>query len=89
MDKRLLELLCCPVTTTPVRLLVSAELDALNQAVVLGRAVTAAGNPVSRTFSEGLITQDNKCVYRVEDGIPVMLADERINVVSVEGFALG
>ena len=46
MDKRLLDILCCPVSKTPVRLLARAELDALNGAIAAGDVATTAGNPV-------------------------------------------
>ena len=36
MDKRLLDILCCPVSKTPVRPLTQAELDALNNAIAAG-----------------------------------------------------
>jgi uncharacterized protein YbaR (Trm112 family) len=36
MDKRLLDILCCPVTKVPVRPLARGELDALNKAITGG-----------------------------------------------------
>ena len=37
MDKRLLDILCCPVSKTPVRPLSKHELDALNDAIAAGK----------------------------------------------------
>jgi uncharacterized protein YbaR (Trm112 family) len=86
MDKRLLDILCCPVSKTPVRLLGRAELDALNGAIVAGSVVTTAGSPVRERIDEGLITIDRKLIYRVDDGIPVMLPEEGIGTTQLNDF---
>ncbi|QAU23371.1 hypothetical protein EO087_04730 [Dyella sp. M7H15-1] len=86
MDKRLLDILCCPVSKTPVRLLNSSELHALNKAIDAGQVVTVADVAVQGRLSEGLITMDRKVVYRVEDGIPVMLPEEGIGTTQLNDF---
>ena len=86
MDKRLLDILCCPVTKVPVRPLVSNELDALNRAVAAGDVQTTASVRVESTLRAGLITTDGKLIYRVEDDIPVMLADEAIATTQLSAF---
>jgi uncharacterized protein len=86
MDKRLLDILCCPVSKTPVRLLARGELEALNAAIERGEVDTVAGAPVRERLGEGLITVDHKVVYRVDDGIPVMLPEEGIGTVQLQGF---
>ena len=86
MDKRLLDILCCPVSKTPVRLLGRAELDALNGAIAAGGVLTAAGASVHERLDEGLITIDRKLIYRVDDGIPVMLPEEGIGTTQLNDF---
>ena len=86
MDKRLLDILCCPVSKTPVRLLARGELEAVNAAIGRGEVDTVAGAPVRARIDEGLITIDRKVVYRVEDGIPVMLPEEGIGTVQMKDF---
>jgi uncharacterized protein len=86
MDKRLLDILCCPVSKTPVRLLNSNELSALNKAIDAGQVISVAGAAVQSRLSEGLITVDRKVVYRVEDGIPVMLPEEGIGTTQLTDF---
>jgi len=86
MDKRLLDILCCPVTKVPVRPLVSNELDALNQAVAAGDVQTTASARVESALRAGLITTDGKLIYRIEDDIPVMLADEAIATTQLSAF---
>lgn len=86
MDKRLLDILCDPVTKTPVRPLRRDELDALNRAVAAGSLDTVAGQKVTSPLSAGLITTDRKVVYRIEDDIPVMLAEEGIGTLQMVDF---
>jgi uncharacterized protein YbaR (Trm112 family) len=86
MDKRLLDILCCPVSKTPVRLLGRAELDALNGAIATGSVLTTAGASVHERLDEGLITIDRKLIYRVDDGIPVMLPEEGIGTTQLNDF---
>ena len=78
MDKRLLDILCCPTTKAPLRLLSDAKLAALNQAIAKKGVRFGNGSEVSAAVAAGLITRDRRTIYRVEDEIPVMLADEAI-----------
>ncbi|HEX5960295.1 MAG TPA: hypothetical protein VFY97_03485 [Rhodanobacteraceae bacterium] len=86
MDKRLLDILCDPVTKTPVRPLRRDELDALNHAIADGAVDTVAGQRVAAPLASGLITTDRKVVYRIEDDIPVMLAEEGIGTAQLARF---
>ena len=86
MDKRLLDILCDPVTKTPVRMLRRDELDALNRAIAAGQLDTVAGRKVSTPLAAGLVTTDRKVVYRIEDDIPVMLAEEGIGTLQLTDF---
>jgi uncharacterized protein YbaR (Trm112 family) len=86
MDKRLLDILCDPVTKTPVRPLRRDELDVLNRAIASGSVDTVAGQKVASPLDAGLITTDRKVVYRIEDDIPVMLAEEGIGTLQLTDF---
>jgi uncharacterized protein YbaR (Trm112 family) len=86
MDKRLLDILCDPVTKTPVRPLRRDELDALNRAITAGEVDSVTGQKVTVPLTAGLVTTDRKVVYRIEDDIPVMLADEGIGTLQLANF---
>lgn len=86
MDKRLLDILCCPVSKTPVRPLSKTELDSLNGAIAEGSLLSVAGARVDQRVNEGLITVDRKVIYRVDDGIPVMLPEEGIGTTQLIDF---
>jgi len=78
MDKRLLTILRCPVSHKGLSLLKADKLAAVNAAIGAGELVTAAGETLVSPLAEGLITDDGKRLYPVNDGIPVLLEDEAI-----------
>ena len=86
MDRRLLDILCCPVTKSPVRLLSSGELEALNRAITEGAVRTESGTALKGSATAGLITRDGRTIYRIEDDIPVMLADEAVATAQIADF---
>jgi uncharacterized protein YbaR (Trm112 family) len=86
MDRKLLDILCCPVTKQPLALLDAAELAALNQAIAAGGLLRQDGSAQSEPVREGLVTRDHQTIYRIEDGIPVLLADEAIATAAIAGF---
>lgn len=86
IDKGLLDILCCPVTKTPVKPLTKDKLDILNRAIEQGGIKLRDGSVVEAPLEEGLITQDGKTIYRVSDGIPIMLEDQAIAANQVSGW---
>jgi uncharacterized protein YbaR (Trm112 family) len=86
MDKRLLDILCCPVSKTPVRPLNTGELAVLNRAIEGGQVRNVSDAAVQNQVAEGLITIDRKVIYRIEDGIPVMLPEEGIGTTQFTEF---
>lgn len=86
MDRKLLDLLVCPATRQPLALLDKPGLDTLNAAIAAGSATRVDGAPQTEPLREALITRDRRTVYRVDDGIPVLLIEEGIAVASVPGL---
>ncbi|MBP6751150.1 MAG: Trm112 family protein [Xanthomonadaceae bacterium] len=76
MDRKLLDILACPATRQPLALLEPAGLAAMNRAIEAGVVKRADGNAHSEPLREALITRDRKLVYRIDDGIPVLLIEE-------------
>lgn len=89
VDKRLLDILCCPVSREPLRLLDRAELDALNRAAAAGELRSEDGSEWTLPISAALLTRSGERIYRIEDDIPVMLADLSIPARSVANFPSG
>lgn len=86
MDRKLLDILCCPLTKQPLALLDKSELRALNQAIDAGQVVRADGSAQAGAIEEALISRDRKTIYRIEDGIPVLLTDESIAAAAIADF---
>ena len=86
MDRKLLDILCCPSTKQPLALLNKAELEALNQAITTGTIKRADGSVQAQPVTEGLITRDHQTIYRVDDGIPVLLSDEGVATAQIADF---
>lgn len=86
MDKRLLAILCCPTSHQPVAPLTSAQIESLNRAIATGDVLQHDGVRLTQSLSAGLITRDGQRIYRIDDGIPVMLPDEAIATDQLKAF---
>lgn len=86
MDRKLLDILVCPATRQSLSLLDKAGLDTLNRAIDAGGVKRADDSAQSEALREALVTRDRKLVYRVDDGIPVLLAEEGIATAQVASF---
>jgi uncharacterized protein YbaR (Trm112 family) len=86
MDRKLLDLLVCPTTRQPLALLDGRGLQAVNAAIAGGSVRRGDGEGQSEALREALVTRDRKTVYRIDDGIPVLLAEESIATAQIEGF---
>ena len=86
MDRKLLDILCCPTSKQPLALLNKAELVALNEAIAGGGLKRADDSIQVSPIREGLITRDHQTIYRVDDGIPVLLSDEGIATALIADF---
>ena len=86
MDRKLLDILVCPASRQPLALLEPAGLEALNRAIAAGAVTRGDATAQAGALHEALITRDRRTVYRVDDGIPVLLAEEAIATAQVDGF---
>ncbi len=80
VNPELLEILVCPETKQPVAQAEESLLSKLNAEIEAGRLRTRGGEKVSKPIEEGLVREDGKVLYPVDDGIPVMLIDESIEL---------
>ena len=86
MDRKLLDILVCPASRQPLSLLEPAGLEALNRAIAAGGVKRGDDAPQVEPLREALVTRDRRTAYRVDDGIPVLLAEEAIATSQAEGF---
>ena len=83
MDKRMMSFLRCPVTHKGLAQANSDLLRRINAAIDGGEVSCRDGRVLSEHVSEGLITDDGKVLYPVDDGIPVLLEGESIDMESI------
>lgn len=86
IDGKLLEILCCPVSKTPLTRLDPARLKKLNAAIAAGDAQFVGGQKVEQSLREALITEDSHVIYPVVDGIPVLLEEQGIGTTQFTDF---
>ena len=76
----LLEILVCPETKQTVSP-ASDEIRArINEKIESGQLRNRGGDPVTEPVQEGLVREDGRILYVVDDGIPVMLIEESIEI---------
>ena len=73
IDGKLLEILCCPISKTPLTRLPTSRLKMLNEAISAGAVQYVRGETVEDPLREALITEDSKVIYPVIDDIPILL----------------
>ncbi len=83
LNPQLLDILCCPTSKVPLRLLRADELAAVNHA--LAQQAGDGGTPPP-AWEAGLVTRDRRTLYRIDAGIPVLLADAALAVADIARF---
>jgi uncharacterized protein YbaR (Trm112 family) len=79
IDRKLLDILCCPETGVPLKLLHKDQLSALNALIAAGDVSYLNNDPVGTPLQEALITNNGERIYRIDGNIPIMLAERAIS----------
>jgi uncharacterized protein len=85
LDRKLLDIICCPVTRSSLELLPVPELEALNELIVAKRVKNREDAIVDAPLTEALVTRSGKLIYPIRDGIPVLLEDQAMPLQQLEG----
>jgi uncharacterized protein YbaR (Trm112 family) len=80
IDNELLEILVCPESQQPVTLAGREILDQLNSEIDAARLRNRGGDVVEKRIDEGLLREDGKILYIIDDSIPIMLIDQSIKL---------
>jgi uncharacterized protein YbaR (Trm112 family) len=86
IDGKLLEILCCPVSKTPLVRLPPDKLKKLNAAITAGEVQYVRGEAVTEPLRDGLMTEDTRVIYPVVDDIPILLEEKGIGTTQLQGF---
>jgi len=78
MDKKLLSILCCPITHKGLSLARADQLASINAAIAAGKLTNRDGTILENDLKEALVTADGKTMYPVDEGIPVLLEGEGV-----------
>jgi uncharacterized protein YbaR (Trm112 family) len=80
VSRELLEILVCPETRLPVAPASAEVLTRVNEKIRAGTLRNRGGDKVEKEIEEGLLRDDGRVLYPVDDGIPVMLIEESIEL---------
>jgi uncharacterized protein YbaR (Trm112 family) len=80
VSPELVEILVCPETKQPVAVASEDVLAGVNEKISAGSLRNRGGEKVEKEITEGLVREDAKLLYPVDDGIPVMLIEESIEL---------
>ena len=81
-DKRLLDIICCPATHLPLRVMPQSLLDELNQRIESGALKYSNDAPVTEPLEAALMTEDERLAYPIRDDIPLLL--EELGIVMAQ-----
>ncbi len=79
MDKKLLDMIVCPITKIPLELMDGERLEQMNAAIAAGRVRNHRDQRLESSLTEALIRRDGRIVYPIIDGIPILLEEESID----------
>jgi uncharacterized protein YbaR (Trm112 family) len=82
INSKLIEILRCPQDGSRLHEAPPEVIDAINDAIDAGTAISVAGERPSKRIDGGLIREAGDLLYPVIDEIPVMLPDEAIQLAS-------
>jgi uncharacterized protein YbaR (Trm112 family) len=86
IDGKLLEILCCPVSKTPLTRLAPGKLKQINREIEAGEVQYVGGDLVDAPLREALVTEDSKVIYPVVDDIPILLEEKGIGTTQLQDF---
>ena len=86
VDRKLLEILVCPISKQPVFVLSQTRLDKLNALIESGKINSLDGEQVKTPLAQALITKNEKTLYPVEEGVPIMLEGKGIGTEQIKDW---
>jgi uncharacterized protein YbaR (Trm112 family) len=82
IDEKLLILIQCPISGQKLTIAADELVATLNEKINGGSVRDRADQLVQQTLDQGLITEDGARLYPVRGGIPTLIADHAIELVT-------
>jgi uncharacterized protein YbaR (Trm112 family) len=83
-DRRLLDIVCCPVTYAPLQMTPEATLLRLNARIADGKLRHSDDTPVTEPIEQALMTADGRLAYPIRDDIPLLIEDRAILIAQAD-----
>ena len=83
-DQRLLDIICCPSTHLPLRLMPEALLAELNARISAGQIKQRDETPVTQPLDQALMTDDERLAYPIREDIPMLLEEYAIAIARAD-----
>ena len=83
-DERLLDIVCCPVTHSPLARMSADELERLNALIAEAKISNRGDEVLADALEDALVTRDGKLAYPIRDGIPILLGEEGISLAQLD-----
>ena len=80
IDPKLLAMLRCPVSKTPLAMADTQLIEKLNQSIQGGELRDQLDQKVTEPLQAGLVTEDGSRLYAIRNGIPDMNPDDAIQL---------
>ncbi len=80
VNAELLEILVCPETKQALSVADAGVVADLNEKIKAGTLRNRGGDKPEKAIAEGLVREDGRVLYVVDDDIPVMLVEESIEL---------
>jgi uncharacterized protein YbaR (Trm112 family) len=84
-DHQLLDIICCPATHLPLRMMPEALLAQINARIEAGELKHCDDSPVSELLDQALMTEDQRLCYPIRDDIPLLLEEFGIPIAQADG----
>lgn len=79
MHPDLLNVLVCPETRLPLRLIGPVPLAGIQGKIAGSELLNRGGQPVRGPIDNVLLREDGRCGFVIKDGIPILLMEEALD----------
>lgn len=83
ISEELLRIIVCPETKQTLVLVESETLHRINSLIEKGEVKDRSGQLIEEKIDGGLMREDQKYLYPIRNGVPVLIIDESIIIDSV------